>query len=985
MLSACSAGSGGAKDAAGGESLLEGTLVLLGVSPDDGAVQVPPDAEIRISFDSRVVLESLADEDTWLRVGGTATEVEGTFRLENQNRTAVFTPASSLAPETDYELQVSPLTCDESGRILERTFRSSFRTEDHSPPSVAEVSFAPGQTGVSRTDPILVRFSEDIDPATVTANSVYLRDSFGATYPTEAAVDGADLSVRPIADLPGDRPFVLAITTAIADRSGNRMADGFTRGMRTEQDTDGPEVSSFWPPPGSVDVSPRVQPVFWFDESMDPGSVEPTSVLFQDEFGSMVPYRVHASADQRSLRLEPLFSLRPGRRYTIAFLLGIAAAADVSGNPLESTLALVFTTGSDSAPPSLVSSLPSQGQAPVSVNAVAELTFDEPLDPAFVDSQRVQLLRDGTPLPAVVELDSGERAVRLTPILPLPVASTLRLRALGGHDGLRDKAGNPLPEDIVIRFTTAGDSSVPGFAIQPPDGSVSTPLGAAISIVFDAPMDPASLSPSSVAVADSSGRLVDGTLRLLQGDRVARFVPANPWSAGAHYRITVRGGPEGVRGANGNWLAEDRASEFRAGFSFDSAPPTCDVTLNGIAAQRRNGLVLPPSGFTIDVSAADPAGASLDMGTIAVQLSGPGAAPSSDAIYRDAKVDATAGALHYRVPSSAALAPGRWTALVAVADLSGNRSPVASIEFEVASPTAEILPFERTQVVWLRTDIDRSGNGIPDFDDDLMLLGLEASGDPSGTNAFTRKLVLDAIVAEANSLLHRGENGEPLGPDSVPLRFTTREPIGLAHMQMALGGLDPTGDPHRHFGDPSTGILGRALYDYRNSTVNERNTMQSPGLGVFPAELYLFQARIHSQVYPSFTTMFGQRFLPLSPDLGGTPAGAGPDDAAVLSRSFDYASATSSQRARYNAILSAADDWATAIGIIVAHEVGHSVGLVAPGDAPSGLFGDASLHDTEASAAEVMASAVGYEAMLTLDYAFRDSDLAYLRQRILVR
>ena len=52
---------------------------------------------------------------------------------------------------------------------------------------------------------------------------------------------------------------------------------------------------------------------------------------------------------------------------------------------------------------------------------------------------------------------------------------------------------------------------------------------------------------------------------------------------------------------------------------------------------------------------------------------------------------------------------------------------------------------------------------------------------------------------------------------------------------------------------------------------------------------------------------------------------------------------------------------------------------------PNGLFGDSSLHDTYASAAEVMAASVGYEAMTSLDYQFRDIDLAYLRQRILLR
>jgi hypothetical protein len=296
-----------------------------------------------------------------------------------------------------------------------------------------------------------------------------------------------------------------------------------------------------------------------------------------------------------------------------------------------------------------------------------------------------------------------------------------------------------------------------------------------------------------------------------------------------------------------------------------------------------------------------------------------------------------------------------------------------------------MLPFERTQLVWVRSDLDRDGNGVPDFDDDLLRLGLATAGDVAGTNAFVRGLLLDAILAQANRLFGRGDRGEPLDGGSVPLRFTKRQPIGLTHTQMALGGLDPEGDRTRGYGDESTGVLGRAYYDYRNGNPSERNTSTSPGLGVFPAEMWLYQSLIHIQVWPSFQTVFAQRFRPLCPDMGGTPAGAHPLDAQVLRSDFDYLAANSSQRARWQTVMNAVDDWSSVIGVILAHEVGHSVGLVAPGPSPTGLFGDSSLHDAYAGAAEVMAPSVGYEAMISLDYQFRDIDLAYLRQRVLLR
>ena len=295
------------------------------------------------------------------------------------------------------------------------------------------------------------------------------------------------------------------------------------------------------------------------------------------------------------------------------------------------------------------------------------------------------------------------------------------------------------------------------------------------------------------------------------------------------------------------------------------------------------------------------------------------------------------------------------------------------------------MPFERTQVVWVRTDLDRDGNGSADFDDDMIRLGLGVAGDAGGTNNRMRNLVLDGILAQSSHLYGRGSRGEPLDSGSVGLRFTTRQPIRVAHMQMALGGLDPEANRQRTYGDDSSGVLGRAYYDYRNGNVSERNTASSPGLGVFPAEMWLYQTKIHLQVYPAYQTAFAQKFRPICLAMGGTPAGAHALDNVVLSANFDYSTATTAQRARWQTIMNAADDWALVIGIILAHEVGHSVGLVAPGAAPSGLFGDSSLHDSYAGAAEVMAPSVGYEAMTALDYAFRDIDLAYLRQRVLLQ
>ena len=204
-------------------------------------------------------------------------------------------------------------------------------------------------------------------------------------------------------------------------------------------------------------------------------------------------------------------------------------------------------------------------------------------------------------------------------------------------------------------------------------------------------------------------------------------------------------------------------------------------------------------------------------------------------------------------------------------------------------------------------------------------------------------------------------------------------------MQIACGGFDPEGTAGRAYGADTSGTLGRAFYDYRNQLVSENNTAVNPGVGVFPAELFLYETSLHIDVYPAFVTTFAQTFLPIVPEMGGVAVGADANDPIILSPSFQFATGTSAERARYIAVMTAADEWATAIGTILAHEVGHSLGLVEPGRSSAQLHGDNSLHNEFANISDVMGSAVGYDGLVSLPYAFRDLNIAYLQHRMLLK
>ncbi|MFT4513075.1 MAG: hypothetical protein ACI89X_000761 [Planctomycetota bacterium] len=978
---ACGGGGGGGSSGSGNTvASAFGVVNLVSHAPEDNAVQVDLDAIINLEFDADMALEAFGDEDTWLRSVGSSTNIPVTFSRGSTGR-VTCQPNSELQAETDYVFQLSALTSDLNGRILDVTTSFTFRTFDETPPTVTGFSIADGATSVSRTGTFTLSFDEAIAPESITDSTLYLRDVFGGRYACECTTAGQTIVIAPYADLPGDRQFFIVATTALGDRAGNSLIAQYQSSFRTMSDAQQPSVIDSWPLLNATDMSAKLQPTFTFSESMDPATVEAVSLLFQDEYGSILPFAIDATLDQRTLRIRPLVTLQENRSYTLAFMLGAAAATDVSGNGLVTTQALTFTTGTDDRSPVVDSSSPTAGETRVPGVLVAEVTINEDIDLLRVTDTTVELSVNGETWPSVIELISPN-TVRVTPILTLPVDTLCTLTLLGGQDGVRDLAGNALATDATLSFTTSADSELPEAMILPPDGAVAIATGSRISIVFDAPMDEATLTTATILITDDFGSPISGTRTLSVDNRVVTFEPTTNLIPNAYYRVRIVSGNNGARRTTGNWFDSDRLSRFRTGQSIDGIAPTVTASINGIPSARRDGLVLPPTGFTIDVATTDSSSQWVDMGSIEVELSG-GFGPSAESLLATATIGYNN--VQIEVPEDDSLSTGMWTMTVWATDLSGNRGKSNVIPFEVDNPNGGSMPFERTQVVWVRTDLDRDGNGTPDFADDMLRLGFNTAGDASGTNAYMQKVLLDGILAKANHTYHRGSRGEPLDSGSIQLRFSTREPILLPHMQIGLGGLDPEGDRTRAYGSESTGVLGRAYYDYRNGNPAERNTATSPGLGVFPAEMWLYQTDIHEQVYPSFQTQFASKFLPICADMGGTPAGTNPLDAAVLTASFDYDNATSPQRARWNSIMSAADDWASVIGVILAHEVGHSVGLVAPGAMPNGLFGDSSLHDTYASAAEVMAPSVGYEAMTSLDYQFRDIDLAYLRMRILLR
>lgn len=95
------------------------------------------------------------------------------------------------------------------------------------PPAVASVAPPAGLDRVQPDAVVTVRFSEPVDPATVTDQSFFLRQDQNEVG-AELSVDGAEATLRPVVPLTRGLTYTARVTRLIRDPAGNALADSRT-------------------------------------------------------------------------------------------------------------------------------------------------------------------------------------------------------------------------------------------------------------------------------------------------------------------------------------------------------------------------------------------------------------------------------------------------------------------------------------------------------------------------------------------------------------------------------------------------------------------------------------------------------------------------------------------------------------------------------------------------------------------------------------
>lgn len=428
-----------------------------------------------------------------------------------------------------------------------------------------------------------------------------------------------------------------------------------------------------------------------------------------------------------------------------------------------------------------------------------------------------------------------------------------------------------------------------------------------------------------------------------------------------------------------------------------------DVALNGTGAAGGT-LQVPANGWTIDLTYSDngtiTTGETWITANVAVATASGSQPPGTNLVPFLTLVAADNTEASYRVPATTTFPNGAFVLNALVVDGAGRGSLPATFDATTRAFTAALRPFEttsNTSQVWfldftrdiesfttspsgsgLTVNVVATANGTSDFEDILRVLGLNTSAPIANVqgsldsnqvvNARWKQALLDELAG-----FYAGAN----------VTFTLTQPSGsfgsnssvsynsLGFSRIAIAGSSDT-----------EGVLGIAIFDPNNETQNDDTLVDFGGtrLGIF------LHTIIDAGLGAPSLSLFRQTYDVFTPGLGGTAIGADAAD-------DDRLNGTNTD-GRAQAIDAAIADLARFTAVVVAHECGHSMGLVQNGAMPTGLYGndatnfpgssDGHIRNTALFPAgtNIMSPALSYNAAINAATAFNSLNLAYLREQV---
>ncbi len=314
---------------------------VISTVPANGGTAVPLNNSISATFNVPIDSTTLNSNTFFLKQGNT--RIPGLITYSGM--TAVFTPATTLLPNTVYTGTVTRGIKDKARNSPKADYVWSFTTgvaPDTIPPRVVSTDPTNSDTNVVVTKIISAVFSKLMNPTTINTTTFTLRQG---TTPITGTVTctGVAASFTPSATLAYNTTYIATITTSVKDMAGNALASNYVWSFTTERapaDVTPPTVISTDPANTSVGVVTSKVINANFSEAMNLTTINSTTFLLAQ---GATPVAGTVTYSGVTASFTPTALLLPNTVYTATISTG---AKDVAGNSLVSNYVFTFTTAS---------------------------------------------------------------------------------------------------------------------------------------------------------------------------------------------------------------------------------------------------------------------------------------------------------------------------------------------------------------------------------------------------------------------------------------------------------------------------------------------------------------------------------------------------------------------------------------------------------------------------------------------------------------
>ncbi len=655
---------------------------VVSVTPQNGATGLGSNATVVLTFSESLNPNTINANNLGLLVNGSVPASGFGITTSQDNRTVSLT-GYNLAPSSTITVLATSGLTDLYGNAL-----AYFQSEFYTGPALVLtgptiVSQRPGNaaTGVPTNASVVLYFSQPMNLASLT-NSIFVsQNGILVSGGLQISESGQVVQFIPNNPFPNGALVQVFVSSSATNTSGisiNNYQSSFT--VAPDTSTTAPTLTSTNPPNGTQSVPTNIVIGLAFNVPLDPGSITADSILC---YQNNVWFQTGLSLMNGGTVIEivPRTALLANTSTNCNIYSSIKSLGGVSAQ----NTGFSFTTGSgpDNVLPTITTFSPPNGLVNVGDNANIRLLFSKPVNPTTVNANTIQLSGGGiTFVPDSISFSNNNQNVLVVPHAPMPDNTQMTLTIAG----ITDVAGN-LAASQTTTFTTGTGPNVTLPTViwtNPNTGqyqqALNVPLNAIVQVEANVPIDPGTVSSSTLSVYDTTtGQNATGTYSTSSDGFTATFVPGAPLAANRQYHVYFQG--RGMTDLAGNVIGGGLGDFlFTTGTTANTSAPQV------LGVSPANGASGLPTNARAVVEFNEPIDTTKLSGMV---LKGPGGAVVSTSVSVSNGNQAVA-----LIPTVPLASGTQYTVTIAgVQDFSGNQlaSPVNS-SFSTGNSGADLNP-----------------------------------------------------------------------------------------------------------------------------------------------------------------------------------------------------------------------------------------------------------------------------------------------------